>query len=62
MFTLTIDNLDNAAFVDAGPRYELARILRQLADHLEAGRDPSKIYDLNGNAVGSWQLGETTDD
>lgn len=42
----------NAAFQDM-PEYEVARMLRELADKLESGRQPGKLLDLNGNAVGS---------
>lgn len=40
----------NAAFED-GYNYEVARILRELADKLEAGREPESINDYNGNSV-----------
>ena len=51
---------DNAAFQDAGPGHEVARILRQLADKCETEGDvgPDSVidgywlYDLNGNNVG----------
>jgi hypothetical protein len=55
----TIDiSMDNAAFSD-DPNEELARILEDLADKLRneimPATDPfrHKIYDINGNAVGS---------
>lgn len=48
-------NTESAAFEDVGP--ELARILRKLADHLEAGTayvdgDPFPMFDTNGNKCG----------
>lgn len=44
---------DNAAFVDNAAT-EVARILRKLADRIAAGAEGEfKLYDVNGNAVGS---------
>jgi len=40
----------NAAF-EEDKNYEIARILRELADKLEAGREPESINDYNGNPV-----------
>lgn len=50
--TITIDT-DNAAFEDQ-PEYEVARILRELANGIEKGYidDNSSIRDRNGNTVG----------
>lgn len=51
---------DNAAFGDA-PQWELARILRKVADRVEAGEDISHyltILDVNGNDVGRFALKE----
>lgn len=42
----------NAAF-NGNEGYEVARILRELADSIEAGREPSKVKDSNGNTVGT---------
>jgi len=42
---------DNDAFVD-DRNAELARILHDLADKIEAGNDVSVIRDMNGNTVG----------
>jgi hypothetical protein len=61
-FTLSIDT-DNAAF-DGDPSPEVARLLRVVADTLDyndsgAGpllSDGGKLYDINGNAVGRWEL------
>jgi len=40
----------NSAFED-GYEYEVARILRTLADKLEEGREPVYVMDVNGNSV-----------
>lgn len=40
----------NSAFYDSN--YELARILRDLAEKFEGGITPNKIKDINGNVVG----------
>lgn len=45
-------NTENQAF-DGDTGYELARILRGLADRFEEGGSPSKLMDVNGNKVGS---------
>lgn len=54
-FTLTID-CGNAAF-DPAPDYELARILRSMADRLEGlyldADTTIKLYDINGNHCGT---------
>ena len=44
---------DNACFEDA-PAEEIGRILRDLADKVEAGRDGGRVIDRNGNTVGTW--------
>lgn len=61
--TLTV-RMDNAAFgrdsefntiATAAP--ELARILRELADNLDAGRhDGQQVRDANGNLVGVFSI------
>jgi hypothetical protein len=56
MFSLNFDT-DNAAFGDDDEddrRAECARILRVVADALEAGRYKGRCIDLNGNSVGDW--------
>jgi hypothetical protein len=61
MFTLKIET-GNAAFGEmpnernADCAYEIARILRQCAKQLDAGRKDSPLYDINGNRVGEWSL------
>lgn len=51
---------DNAAFEDDARPLELARILRHVADQIEAQRaedgDHCVIFDANGNGVGEWAL------
>lgn len=49
----------NAAFDDE-PATELARILRGLADKIEADPLPYRaLYDVNGNKVGECQISES---
>ena len=45
-------NCDNAAFVPE-PQPEIARILRGLALEILHGENPDKVYDENGNFVGT---------
>ncbi len=57
--TITIE-CNNAAFGDQ-PELEVARILRKQADDMEHSgrlRVFNKLYDINGNAVGSIELGD----
>ena len=42
----------NEAFQDGNFNYELAKILKELADKIENGYEPEKIMDSNGNTVG----------
>lgn len=58
MFTLKIDDTGNAAFTDGNASAECVRILRETADKLEAGKDHGKVYDINGNPVGTWDFCE----
>ena len=54
-FALTIHTGTDAFKPDPSP--ELARILREIADQIEAGRDYGKsvpVRDINGNDVGSF--------
>jgi len=48
--------MDNAAFEDGEGKPELARILRRLADKVEAGDEPPFLYDVNGNKVGKCEV------
>lgn len=59
MFTLTIDT-DNAAF-DDDPGAEVARILRSVADRVDADLGPGPLLggaarDVNGKTVGRWSF------
>jgi hypothetical protein len=56
-FSLSIA-CDNAAF-DEDVKPELGRILRAIAARISEGgefNEPVKIYDVNGNVVGSYVL------
>lgn len=55
MFRLEIAT-DNDAFTDDNARAEVARILRRLADNVEAGATDGHVRDVNGNRVGTWVL------
>ena len=56
-FKLNIKS-DNAAFADDGNdgKNEVARILREIADKLEAGGGRGHCIDINGNKVGEWSV------
>ena len=43
---------ENAAFEDNGLSNEIARILRQAANNVDAGKLSNALYDENGNRVG----------
>ena len=49
---------DNAAFgeSDYEMRAEVARILREIADDLDNGKDGGPCIDINGNTVGRWSV------
>lgn len=55
---ITINQMGNAAFVDhpEGPEGEVARILREIADKVEAGRTSIGAIDINGNSVGKVEI------
>ena len=61
MFKLEIAT-DNAAFHEdgGGATHEIARILRETADRVEAGASTNKLRDANGNTVGSvyWEAAD----
>ena len=46
-------NTTSDAFVSNLPEFEVARILRTIAEDLEYGRVPSSVFDINGNSVGN---------
>ncbi len=61
MFKLEISTA-NAAFHDSGPTAcadELARLLRDIADSVEAGNEAGSARDNNGNRCGGWSITET---
>lgn len=53
---ITIDT-GNAAFDDGNREAEVARILREAADRIEAGAEDFTLRDINGNKVGSVTTG-----
>ena len=56
MFKLWI-NTDNAAFDDDTREFEVARMLREVADKIESNGLQwcyQNIKDINGNIVGQW--------
>lgn len=52
--TITIRTV-NAAF-DGQESFEVARILRELADKIENGQEPNSVMDYNGNKVGNVEI------
>lgn len=46
-------NTANAAFRDEVKGFEVARIIQEAADKMENGQFDIKLYDINGNVVGS---------
>lgn len=61
---LHIADLDNAAFEDQGPAFEVARIFRDAAQRIENGDLEFALRDINGNRVGnvSAQFEDPTDE
>lgn len=61
---LHIDDVSHAAFEEAGPAFEVARIFRQAADRIEDGDLDFGLRDANGNTVGrvSAQIEEPADE
>jgi hypothetical protein len=53
MFTVKIKT-QNAAFEGEDKALELARILREIAQHLEDGQSEGRVQDSNGNTVGAF--------
>jgi hypothetical protein len=54
-----IINTANAAFgdSDSSRAEEVARLLREIAEDLDNGEVCGPVIDLNGNKVGTWDLG-----
>ena len=55
---LEIDEYENAAFLNGMDREETARILRNTADLIEAGKTPTRLLDVAGNTVGFIEIKE----
>jgi hypothetical protein len=55
MFTMKVKT-DNAAFSGEDKWYELARILKYVAQQIEDGHPGKSVQDSNGNTVGSFKL------
>jgi hypothetical protein len=55
MFTMSIKT-GNAAFGEGNGPYEVGRILREAADHIENGANTGSVRDFNGNAVAEFDL------
>jgi len=53
-FRLTLET-NNDSFADQ-PGIEVARLLRQAAENVEAGARCENLSDENGNHVGFWRL------
>jgi len=58
MFEIKFET-DNAAFEDMDYGFEVAKLLREIADKQERWRSPDGIehpvIDTNGNKVGTWR-------
>lgn len=55
MFNLSLRTA-NAAFEENGTHYEVARILREIADDIEdSGNLNGPVMDYNGNKVGTYE-------
>jgi len=55
MFNLSLRTA-NAAFGENGTHYEVARILREIADDIESsGNLNGSVMDYNGNKVGTYE-------
>jgi len=49
-------SMDNAAFEEPNAELELAGILRDLAQRVEAGDRETTLHDGNGNRVGTFKI------
>lgn len=45
----------NEAFSDMDGRYEIARILHEIAERIKDGYTVHSIMDINDNMVGTWE-------
>ena len=48
-------DMTGSAF-DEYPEYEVVRIIRKIADQIEAGNDCGVIKCINGNTLGDWYM------
>jgi UDP-N-acetylglucosamine pyrophosphorylase len=53
---------ENDAFSDGNGRHEMARLMRQTADRIEAGEEGGTLVEVNGNRCGSWYIEEPDKD
>lgn len=58
VFSMQLDS-ENAAFTEEGGQYEVARLLRHVAERIDAGADCGLLTDYNGNRVGRWEFEAT---
>ena len=56
MFKIEIET-GNAAFDYGDKGHEIARILRDIADKVENGAESGVARDINGNKVGTFEVG-----
>jgi hypothetical protein len=61
MFKIQFET-ENAAFQDGFLQYEIARILRDLADDIANGDRSGKVWDYDGNSIGHFSITETVRD
>ena len=58
MFQLTFTT-HSKAFSDGNKGFQAARLLREVADDVENGREAGIIRDTRGSIVGDWHLKES---
>ena len=59
---IDLNDTGNAAFADGNLRTEVTRIVRSVADKIEAGQGDGYLLDINGNKVGKWWLDDENED
>jgi len=55
MFKLEFE-MGNAAFSDGEKEYEVARILKEIAEKVAFGKTEGSVADINGNKIGEWSM------
>lgn len=62
--SLSVDIHSGNNALTSEPQAEAARLLREVADKIESGREGSTrpLRDINGGRVGSWSFGITDDE